>query len=125
MTARHIVVLALLALAPLRVAWPQPLDGPSTDALADTLRLLQSQGSVQLDPRLAAIENSPELTKEFYEVAGAVFTDIVQRCGGDPQRMTELIDRAKSDPAGFAEMLTPPTRARLTALVDQLSAQQR
>jgi hypothetical protein len=67
-------------------------------------------------PRLAPIARSPELTRELYEVAGAV----PDRAGGaqrrDPDRMNEALGRAKTDPQGFANSLSPATRARLSAV---------
>jgi hypothetical protein len=56
-------------------------------------------------------------------VAGAVLTELAERNGGDPDRMTAAIERAKSDPEGFAAMLSPATRARLSALAAKLPKQ--
>jgi len=104
----------------------EPLDRPSAAALEQALGSLGAGGGAAIekaDPRLAPIARSPELTKELYEVAGAVLTELAERNGGDPDRMTAAIERAKSDPEGFAAMLSPATRARLSALAAKLPKQ--
>ena len=104
----------------------EPLDAPAARALEQTLGTLGAGGGAaieQTDPRLAPIARSPELTKELYDVAGAVLTELAERNGGDPDRMTAAIERAKSDPEGFAAMLSPATRARLSALAAKLPKQ--
>jgi hypothetical protein len=101
----------------------EPLDKPSAEALEQALGSLGAGGGAAIentDPRLAPIARSPELTKELYEVAGAVMTELTERNGGDPARMTAAIERAKSDPEGFAASLSPATRARLAALAAKL-----
>jgi hypothetical protein len=118
----RLIVLAFVILVPSRVAWPEPLDAPSAQALSQTLQALQGGGSLQLDSRLRGIQDSPELTKEFNELAAAIFTEVTEHGGGDPERMSESLARAKSDPAGFVATLSPATRARLTALVGKLSS---
>jgi hypothetical protein len=101
----------------------EPLDDPSARALEQTLRSLGAGGGAaieQQDPRLAPIARSPELTRELYEVAGAVLTELAERSGGDPERMNEALGRAKTDPEGFLSSLSPATRARLSALAAKL-----
>jgi hypothetical protein len=101
----------------------EPLDDPSARALEQALGSLGAGGGSaieQQDPRLAPIARSPELTRELYEVAGAVLTELAERSGGDPERMNEALARAKTDPEGFANSLSPATRARLSALAAKL-----
>ena len=118
--------LPLLALA-LGLAVPgaavEPVDDASARALEQTLRSLAGGGGAALeqqDARLAPIARSPELTRELYDVAGAVLTELVERYGGDPERMSDAITRAKNDPESFAATLSPATRARLAALAAKL-----
>src|SRR4030095_5594056 len=92
-----------------------PLDASSAGALEQALGSVRAGGGApieQQDPRLAPIARSPELTREMYEVAGAVLTELAERNGGDPERMNEALARAKSDPEGFVASLSPATRAR-------------
>ena len=101
----------------------EPLDEPSAHALERALGSLGAGGGAvieQQDPRLAPIARSPELTHELYEVAGAVLTELAERNGGDPERMNEALGRAKTDTEGFANSLSPATRARLSALATKL-----
>ena len=100
----------------------EPLDAPSARALEETLKSLggAAAGLAQTDPRLAPLTSSPELQRELYEVAGAVLTDLVAQNGGDPDQMSKAIERAKSNPEGFAASLSPATRARLSALAAKL-----
>src|SRR5215510_534387 len=111
-----------------------PLDPASADALGDVLRMLQDptarsgQGGVRtppMDPRLQALAESPELNREFYELAADIFSEITQAAGGDVSKMNEAVARAKSDPAAFAASLSPATRARLRALADEIAAGRR
>jgi len=104
----------------------KPLDAPSARALEQALGSLGAGGGAaieQQDPRLAPIARSPALTRELYDVAGAVLTEIAERNVGDPERMNEALARAKSDPEGFVASLSPATRARVVALAAKLAAE--
>jgi hypothetical protein len=68
------------------------------------------------DPRLGAIGGSQEL----YDLAQQVMSELVQRYGGDPEKMNQALARAKNDPEGFAKSLSPATRARLKALANKV-----
>ena len=118
--ARVAASITLSLFVALPVASAESLDEPSAKALAETLDSLGSSGQPDLDPRLADIENSPALTRDFYEVAGAILTDLAERYDGDPERMNAALAQAKGDPAGFAATLSPGTRARLAALAGKL-----
>jgi hypothetical protein len=54
-----------------------------------------------------------------------VFADLTRNSNGDPRAMSAALDRAKSDPAGFAAMLRPETLERLRALSIKISDTQR
>jgi hypothetical protein len=112
------VTLSLFVAPP--VAHAASLDEPSAKALAETLDSLASLGRPDLDPRLADIEDSPALTREFHEVAGAILTDLAERYDGDPERMNAALAQAKGDPAALAATLSPGTLARLAALAGKL-----
>ena len=113
------LVLALLLVA--GVAHAAGLDDDSANALAETLRGLTpgaAAGAPAVDPRLGSLGTS----QEFYEVAGQVLTELTERCGGDPDKMSEALVRGKNDPEGFMGTLSPALRARLKALADKAPA---
>lgn len=131
--------LASLLLLTLTTATPlhaQVLDPAAAEALAATLRMLADPaaraGLLATDPAAAAIDKqvqgmagSPTLVQEVYGIAAEVFADLARNSGGDPKRMNEALDRAKSDPAGFAAMLRPETLQRLRELSTKISDAQR
>ena len=109
----------------------QALDPASADALAATLRMLADPSSrgqiIATDPAAAEIDKQVQgmagsaLAQEVYGLAAEIFTDLARNSGGDPKRMNEALDRAKSDPAGFAAMLRPETLQRLRELSTKIS----
>jgi len=119
-----LALIALLAAAPVTA---QPLDAASSEALAATLRALQDPalraaaiaGSAQgaaVDQQIQSIAGSPALTQEFYALAAQVMSELARSSGGDVSRMNDVLERGKTDPAGFAAMLSPETLERLRAL---------
>lgn len=115
--------LALCALLAPAAAHAQSDDAVSADALSQTLGSMQGlspDAAGALDPRLAAIQQSPELKREFNELTSAMLTELVARSGGDPEKMTAEVEQARSDPAAFAGSFSPETRARLEALSRKL-----
>jgi len=114
---------------------PQTLDPASTEALAATLKMLadpamrsqvigSSPAAAEADRKVQDLAGA-KLAPEVYGLAAEVFSDLVQSSGGDPKRMSEALDLAKSDPAGFAAMLRPETLERLRALSVKISDSQR
>ena len=130
------LVAVLLALGPAGPAVAQKLDLASQDALDKTLQILldpqarsgelskSSQGAA-VDQQVRALAGSDALTQEFYAVAGQVLTELVQSTGGDAQKMLQAVERAKTDPTGFAAMLSPATQQRLRDLSVKLSDRKR
>ena len=126
----------LLLLATATPIGAQTLDPASADALATTLRLLADPAArariIATDPNAAEIDKqvqgmagSSALAQEVYGLAAEVFADLARSSGGDTKRMSEALDLAKSDPAGFAAMLRPETLERLRALSTKISDAQR
>jgi hypothetical protein len=114
----------------------QALDPASADALATTLRMLADPASrgriIASDPTAAEVDRqvqgmagSSALVQEVYGLAADVFADLTRNSNGDPRAMSEALDRAKTDPAGFAAMLRPETLERLRALSIKMSDAQR
>jgi hypothetical protein len=126
------LVAAVLAWVMLGPAAAQPLDPASQSALDKTLQILldpqarsgelskSSQGTA-VDQQVRALTGSDTLTQELYQVAGDVLKELAQSTGGDPQKMLLAVDRARTDPAGYAAMLSPATLQRLRDLSVKMS----
>ena len=130
--AAALVLLAGLTLPPAPPAHAQALDAASREALGATLRMLQDpaqrgaaiSGSPQAgaaDRQLQSLGGSPQLTQELYGLAAEIFADLTRGTGGDVQRMTEALERGRTDPAGFAAMLSPATLQKLRELSVKIS----
>jgi hypothetical protein len=126
-SALFLVVLAVVTSS----GHAQTLDPASADALAQTLRMLGdpaaragaiagSPGATEQDRALQRLAASPELTQEIYVLAGEVFADLARGTGGDATAMLAALERGRSDPAGFAAMLSPQTLAHLRELASRL-----
>jgi hypothetical protein len=114
------------------VARAQSLDPASQEALDQTLRLLldpaarsaevsRSPQGVAADQQVRALAGSEALSQEVYALAGQVLSELVQNTGGDTQKMLRALDRARTDPAAFAALLSPATQQRLRELAVKLS----
>ena len=137
MTYRRLALAGtLIALASLGEAAAQALDPTSQDALNKTLQILLDPGARNaeiakspvgsaMDQQVRTLAGSDALTQEFYALAGQVLADLAQNTGGDAQKMLQAVERAKTDPAGFAAMLSPATQQRLRDLSVKLSDQKR
>jgi len=126
----------LLLICSATAAHSQALDPASADALATTLRMLADPAArgriIATDPTAAEVDRqvqgmagSSALVQEVYGLAAEVFADLTRNSNGDPRAMSEALDRAKSDPAGFAAMLRPETLERLRTLSIKISDAQR
>jgi len=71
---------------------------------------------VEADRQVRALAGSNQVTQEFYQFAIDIFVDLMQSAGGDMKKITETLERAKSDPAAFAATLSPRNRERLKEL---------
>ena len=114
----------------------QALDPVSAEALATTLKTLldptQRSAAIAGNPQAAPIDQqirsltgSDALTQEFYALALDVFSELTQAAGGDITKMSEMLDRGKSDPAGLVAMLSPQTQERLRQLSIKIPDQRR
>lgn len=128
-TLASLLLLTVTATTPLHA---QVLDPAAAEALATTLRMLADPaaraGVLAADPAAASIDRqvqsmagSSALAQEVYGIAAEVFADLARNSGGDPKRMNEALEQAKSDPAGFAAMLRPETLQRLRELSTKIS----
>lgn len=135
LAAALLTALLLLTLSATSLS-AQALDPEAAAALATTLRMLADPAArgqiVAADPAAAAIDKqvqgmagSSQLAQEVYGIAAEVFADLARSTGGDPGQLQAALDRAKSDPAGFAALLRPETLERLRALATRISDAQR
>jgi hypothetical protein len=110
----------------------QGLDPASAEALSATLRMLAdpasrsevirgTPGAGEIDRQVQGIAGSSQLAEEMYGVAAAVFADLARSSGGDAAQMSDALERATSDPAGFAARLSPETLRRLRELSTKIS----
>jgi hypothetical protein len=96
---------------------------PNDQALSAALGALKQAGpdaGGALDPRLGALQGSPELQEELQDLMAAIFTELVASTDGDPTAMSDAVSRGKSDPEAFANRLSPATRKKLEALAKKL-----
>jgi len=128
----RILVAVGLVLGLAFVARAQSLHPASQEALDQTLRLLldpaarsaevsRSPQGVAADQQVRALAGSEALSQEVYALAGQVLSELVQNTGGDTQKMLQALDRARTDPASFAALLSPATQQRLRELAVKLS----
>ena len=68
---------------------------------------------------------SRELQEEFYALAAAIFSEVVQGSGGDTSKMTQALAAGQADPAGFVARLSPGTAERLRAFAAKIADQKR
>jgi len=110
----------------------QRLDPASAEALAATLRMLQDPAlrgaALAKDPKAAGIDSQmrgmmggDKHMAELYELAAQIFEDLTRGSGGDVQKMTQALERGRTDPAGFAALLSPKTLERLRELSSKIS----
>ena len=125
---------AALLLAQAAPLGAQPLDPTATEALATTLKTLMnpaqrsaaiagSPEATTIDQQVRSLTGSEALTEEFYALALDVFSDLTQAAGGDITKMSQMLDRGKSDPAGLVAMLSPQTQERLRQFSVKISDQ--
>ena len=139
MTRRTVFAMRISLAAILAAAAPlgaQGLDPASEEALSATLRMLTDPAlrnpEIAKNPQAAAIDKqvqalmaSEQLRQEFYALSTQIFDELTRNSGGDVGKMSEALNRAKNDPAGFAAMLSPQTLQRLRELSIKISDQGR
>jgi hypothetical protein len=131
-----LVLTFAFAFAPTGPVGAQALDAASATALAATLKLLQDPtqrgafiaGSPQAaaaDQQMQAMLASRELQEEFYALAAAIFSEVVQGSGSDTSKMAQALAAGQADPAGFVARLSPGTAERLRAFAGKIADQKR
>ena len=102
---------------------PAPLDAASAEALSKTQEVLRDPGARagQVDRGLESmVGNDTAKKEEVYDLAAEVFQDLVKRSGGDPLKMSEILEKAQKDPAAFGKTLSPAQLERIKQLAREL-----
>src|SRR5262245_6558306 len=105
---------------------------PGSAALADMLKALTVVPGGQnaactggIDQQVNALTGSPQLTQELYGLAAQIMTELMQSSGGDMNKVLDTLTRAKTDPSGFVNALSPETRDKLKELSEKIAASRR
>ena len=125
-----------LILAPGPWLGAQTLDPIANEALSTTLRTLidpaqrsaaiaGSPQATSIDQQIRALAGSEALSQEFYALALDVFSELTRMAGGDITKLSEMLDRGKTDPAGLAALLSPRTRERLRQFAAKVGEQRK
>jgi len=133
---RRAVLVVSIGLGTAGAGHAQTLDSASREALAAVTRVLQDPaarqaalagqpGGASAQRQLEALTRSPALMEELYALAAEVFADLARGTSGDVGRMGEALERGRTDPGGFAALLSPPTLERLRALSVKITDQGR
>ena len=136
LTRTATVFTLLVVLAAASPLGAQPLDPTATEALATTLKTLidptQRSGAIagnpqatSIDQQIRSLTGSEALTQDFYALALDVFSELTVAAGGDITKLSEILDRGKTDPAGLVSMLSPQTQERLRQFSVKISDQRR
>jgi hypothetical protein len=118
------------------LAGAQALDPAAAEALAAAMKMLvdpaQRAGAIAgtpqagpIDQDIRALTRSDALTQELYALAADIFSELAQASGGDLAKISQALERARMDPAGFAAGLSPQTLERLRQLSIRISDQPR
>ncbi len=81
-----------------------------------------------LDPSGPATEQAKKITSDPAEqqkinaLAADVFNKLVEQSNGDPDKMMQMVDAARRDPASFANSFTPEQRKQLESITSSLGA---
>lgn len=109
------------------------LDAASAEALLKTQTLLKNPGERQkaveetpqakwVNQQVESLAGSPENTQAIFELSADILQTLVEKTHGDPNQMKALLDRAKNDPKGFAELLTEKQKKQLRRVSDRIPA---
>jgi len=134
--ARLVALISAVLLGTAPPTHAQGLDPASAAALAETLKALANPNgrslplgndarAAEIDRQVRSIAGSPQLTQEVYGLAARVLADLVQSTGGDVGKLSEALERAQSDPGGFAATLSPQTLQQLRDLSDKIAGANR
>jgi hypothetical protein len=134
--ARFVALILLVHLGMVTQVTAQTIASSPDDSLAAALKILTEPtgrslsaagdpAAAEIDRQVQALTGSPQLAQEVYALAAQVFADLLKSTGGDMGKLTETLERARTDPAGFAAGLSPQTLQRLSELSEKIAAAKR
>lgn len=103
------------------------------EALKSTQKLLKdkkqrehyiqgNQGAQIVDDQVHSLGGNSTNTEAVYGLSAEVLEDLVKMTGGDADKMQQLLLKAKDDPKGFYESLSPETRAKIKGVSNKVQA---
>ena len=92
-----------------------------TDPAARAAAISGDPQAAAADRQAQSLTGSAAATQELYAVAAAIFEELARGSGGDVAKISDALERGRTDPAGFAALLSPSTLERLRALATRAS----
>ena len=131
-----ILLFALFGPASFAGQTEQPgLDTASQKALQETQQLLtdpkirdqeikKDQGAIKWDGNVNEITGGGQKKEEMYQISSDIMSDLTKKTNGDPVKMLEIMEKAKTNPEAFFNSLTPEEQAKIRGLSQRLPAAQ-
>lgn len=63
--------------------------------------------------QVESLGGNAENSEAIFALAAEIFADLAKSTNGDPKKMEEVLEKAKRNPAEFAERLSPAVKAKL------------
>lgn len=80
----------------------------------------QSAQMHEADQTLRELAGSEITSNNIYGLAAEIYADLLQRSGGDPDLLLQLLMQAKQNPEAFANQLSEEQKRRLSDLAIQV-----
>ncbi|NDD05636.1 MAG: hypothetical protein EB078_12075, partial [Proteobacteria bacterium] len=80
--------------------------------------LKESPKAAQADQFLREVGGA--YSEEIYKLAAQIMQTLAIAANGDPNKMEQLLEKAKKDPASFANSFTPEQKSSLKKITDKL-----
>jgi len=88
---------------------------------AQRAKLIQKDpNAAKTDSQVQALAGNPENAQKIYQLAGKVLDDLIRETKGDPKKMMEIVEKAKTDPGSFAGKFSPEELRELQDLATKL-----
>lgn len=86
---------------------------------------MERQEIIKNDPKAKEADQVVKETggphsEEVYKLAAEVMQTLAVEAKGDPDKMEELLEKARRDPASFADKFSPTQKARLKILAEKI-----
>jgi hypothetical protein len=128
-------ILSIALVIPCSAIAEPALDANSQKALQDTQQLLTNPSlrtqSIRKDPAAAKVDAQVEQVtgggankEEAYQISSDIMNEIVKKTGGDPVKMVEMLERAKTNPEAFFKSLSPEQQEKIRRLSTRMPAAQ-